>query len=126
MGVRRGEVDHGFTRSAFWPVTCSQRATITSQYERVDLHQERAPLRASQRDQRRARSAEQVEHVLAGLATSTAMARAASSTGFSVRWTIDCGLTFLTAQRSGTLVGPEEAGAPRPPASRRSTTRGRP
>ena len=33
-------------------------------------------------------------------------ARTASSTGFSVRWIIDCGLTFFTCQRSGMLLGP--------------------
>ena len=33
-------------------------------------------------------------------------ARAANSTGFSVRWTIFCGVTFFTTQRSGTLAGP--------------------
>ena len=34
------------------------------------------------------------------------MARTASSTGFSVKWIIDCGLTFLTDQTSGALLGP--------------------
>lgn len=36
------------------------------------------------------------------------MARRASSTGFSVRWTIDAGLTFLTDQTSGTFAGPKK------------------
>src|SRR5262249_50295933 len=31
------------------------------------------------------------------------MARAASSTGFSVKWIIDCGLTFLTSHKSVAL-----------------------
>ncbi len=34
------------------------------------------------------------------------MARAASSTGFSVKWIIDCGLTFLTLHTSVALLGP--------------------
>ena len=34
------------------------------------------------------------------------MARTASSTGFSVRWTMLCGLTFFTCQRSVALLGP--------------------
>jgi hypothetical protein len=33
------------------------------------------------------------------------MARRASSTGLSVRWTIGFGLTFWTSHRSGTLGG---------------------
>lgn len=37
------------------------------------------------------------------------IARTASSTGFSVRWTIDCGLIFLTDQTSATLFGPKNS-----------------
>lgn len=36
------------------------------------------------------------------------IARDANSTGFSVRWIIDCGLTFLTDQTSVALLGAEE------------------
>ena len=35
------------------------------------------------------------------------MARTASSTGFSVRWTMLCGLTFFTCHRSVALLGPK-------------------
>ena len=34
------------------------------------------------------------------------IARTASSTGFSVKWTMDCGLTFLIDQTSVALSGP--------------------
>ena len=34
------------------------------------------------------------------------IARAANSTGISVRWIMLCGLTFLTAHRSVALLGP--------------------
>ncbi len=34
------------------------------------------------------------------------IARTANSTGFSVKWTILCGLTFLTDHTSYTLAGP--------------------
>ena len=44
------------------------------------------------------------------------MARRASSTGFSVRWTILLGLTFLTGHTSGTLGGPEAVGGALTPA----------
>jgi hypothetical protein len=36
------------------------------------------------------------------------IARTASSTGFSVRWTMLCGFTFLTCQRSVALFGPRK------------------
>ena len=35
------------------------------------------------------------------------MARSASSTGFSVRWIMACGFTFLTCHRSVALFGPK-------------------
>ena len=72
----------------------------------VDFHQERLAPSLFGGDQGRARSPEQIQHVLAGLGR-ILQARVASSTGFSVRWTIDCGLTFLTGHTSVALFGPK-------------------
>ena len=56
-------------------------------------------------DQRAAAPAEQIQHVLASR-DEYCIARTANSTGFSVKWTILLGLTFLTCHRSVALFGP--------------------
>ena len=80
---------------------------MTSQYSGSSLHQERLAAGLLGGDQRRARAAEQVQHVLAGR-DEYCIARAASSTGFSVRWTIALRVDLLDGPQVGGVVRAEE------------------
>jgi hypothetical protein len=46
-----------------------------------------------------------IKNALRPVCSAAIIARTASSTGFSVKWTIACGFTFFTDQTSGTLAG---------------------
>src|SRR5436190_20534363 len=109
MRVWAGEVDHAAasaTRSAFFPLNFSNRSTITSQYKgSSSIRNALRPVCCA------AISVEpdppNRSSTFSPTRDENCIARTASSVGFSVKWTIDCGLTFLTCHRSVALFGPK-------------------
>src|SRR5207248_8016419 len=93
--------------SACLPVSFSQRLRMTSQQgASISIRNARRPvcsaaIKVEPLPPNRSRT-------FSPLREEYCIARAASSTGFSVRWTIDCGLTFLTLQTSVALLGPKK------------------